>query len=145
MANYPIHLRQARHNEAFAAQLAADTALPFFDWLITVCFYAAVHYAEALFYFQPGIVHTESACPAGEVRHAYRARMLRQIAGHKCWHSYRKLLDASYNVRYLGLAMQHPNQIAVQYYTRADARRMYSEMLANVREAAQSHLDSLSS
>jgi hypothetical protein len=138
MANYRNHLRQARHNEAFAAQLAADKSLPYFDWLITVCFYAAVHYAEALFYFQPEIQHTESACPVDEERHAYRARMLRRTAGEQCYRSYRKLRDASYNVRYLGLAMQRPNDIAVHYYTLADAQRMFSDALANVRIAVES-------
>ncbi len=141
MANYPNHWRQAQHNEAFAAELAGHDPLPYLDWLITVSFYAAVHYAEALFFFQEGIVHTESACPDQMSQHAFRMRKIREILGKQCWKSYRKLQVSSYNVRYLGLAQEKPADIAVQYYSLQDAKRMYSVHLRKVRDAIQQELD----
>jgi hypothetical protein len=137
MANYLDHLNQAEHNESFAAQLDANPNLQHWDWLITVAFYAAVHYVEALFFFHNDIVHTELACPEHD-KHAFRARKVRALLGDKCWRSYRKLQDASYNARYLAFAQ--PTKIAVQYYSRNDAKNMYSIHLATMRDAVKQQL-----
>lgn len=134
MANLLNHLNQAKHNEIFAKQLDADTRLIHWDWLITVSFYAAVHYLEALFFVHSDIVHTELACVTGDL-HAFRAAKVRQLLGRDCWKSYRRLLDASYNVRYLGLADREPDKLAVDYYSSDEARRMYRVHLSKVRDA----------
>jgi hypothetical protein len=137
MANLLDHLNQAEHNESFAAQLDGDPDLRYWDWLITVAFYAAVHYVEALFFVHREIGHTETACPDLD-RHAFRARKVKDLLGTKCWRSYRKLQDSSYNVRYLDLAK--PTKIAVQYYSRNDAKNMYSTHMAKVRDAVKQEL-----
>jgi hypothetical protein len=140
MANLRNHLDQAEHNKSFAAQLDADPALSHWDWLITVAFYAAVHYVEALFFLDPDIGHTEEACPDGLSEHAYRAGKVKDLLGKDCWKSYRNLQNASYNVRYLGLAQKQPANIAVDYYSCDDAKRMYSVHLSIVRNAVQAEL-----
>jgi len=60
MANLTDHLDQARHNEKLAQNLLNDPDLQHWDWLITIAFYTAVHYAEAVFFVNFG--HTESTC-----------------------------------------------------------------------------------
>lgn len=137
MANLLDHLEQAKHNESFAAQLDADPGLQHWDWLITVAFYAAVHYVEALFFMHSDIVHTQSAC-TGHDKHAFRASKVKDLLGTGCWRSYRKLQTSSYNARYLAFAQ--PAKIAVQYFSRDDAKRMYSVNLSNVRNAVLAEL-----
>lgn len=44
MATYQEHIDRASHNEALVASLPSGFA----DWRITVTFYAAVHYVEAV-------------------------------------------------------------------------------------------------
>jgi hypothetical protein len=41
------HLAQAQHNAELARLLAQD--MVYKDWIITITFYAALHYVEALF------------------------------------------------------------------------------------------------
>ena len=65
---------------------------------------------------------------------------LSSYLGNRCWKCYRKLQNATYNVRYLGLARARPLEIAVQYYSRDDAQRMYSTDLAIVREEVKASL-----
>jgi hypothetical protein len=139
MANLPDHLRQAQHNETFAEQLYQDGHLQHWDWLITVCFYAAVHYAEALFFACSAFTHTESV-PNGKDKHAFREKKVLDILGHDCYRSYRKLRLSSHDVRYLGQSKQRPGQIAIHYYSLADARKMYSSHLPKVREAVLAKL-----
>ncbi len=140
MANLLDHLKQAEHNKSFAEELDVNPDLRHWDWLITAAFYAAVHYVEALFFLDPGIVHTEEACPDSVTEHAYRAGKVKELLGNECWKSYRNLQDASYNVRYLGLARKRPAKIAIDYYTRDDAKRMYSVHLSKVRDAVRVEL-----
>lgn len=139
MANWDNHLRQAEHNERLAAQLNADLQLRHWDWLITIAFYAAVHYVEAAFFFIDEIVHTETACKDTD-RHAFRATQVRHHLGDGCWRSYRKLQIASYNVRYLALAEQQPANTAIQYYPLDEARRFYTMHLAQVRQTVKDRL-----
>ncbi|AFM04445.1 HEPN domain-containing protein [Bernardetia litoralis DSM 6794] len=42
------HLEQAKHNQEFLSEM--ETAFPqkFFDWKITISFYVAIHYLQAL-------------------------------------------------------------------------------------------------
>ena len=137
MANLPDHLNQAKHNETLAEKLIAED-LRHWDWLITIAFYAAVHYAEAVFFIEFG--HTETACRTGD-KHAYRARKVKELFGGECWRSYRKLQTSCYNVRYLGLADRKPGEIAVRYYSLEQAKQMYNDDLTKFREAALGKLN----
>ena len=48
MPNIPERIRQARHNFKFLESLEiARLSGEFSDWVVTVCFYTAVHYIEA--------------------------------------------------------------------------------------------------
>lgn len=47
MATEEIHLRQAKHNEQFLDTFDLATT-PYLDWVVTVIFYAALHYIRAL-------------------------------------------------------------------------------------------------
>jgi hypothetical protein len=47
MATEEIHLRQAKHNEQFLDTFDLSTT-PYLDWVVTVIFYAALHYIRAL-------------------------------------------------------------------------------------------------
>lgn len=132
MANWDNHLKQAQHNERLAAQMEANPDLKHWDWLITIAFYAAVHYVEAAFFFT-NIGHTEQACQDGDM-HAFRARNVQVHLDKDSWKSYRKLQNASYNVRYLALAQQQPTDIAIHYYSLADAKQFFTTHLAQVRE-----------
>lgn len=42
------HLNQAKHNEAFLKTIDQAASDNYFDWKITVCFYASIHYLRAL-------------------------------------------------------------------------------------------------
>ena len=139
MANWDNHFRQAKHNEALAGQLEATSDLRHWDWLITTAFYAAVHYVEAAFFFISDIVHTETACLNGD-KHAFRTRGVRSNLGNECWRSYRKLQEASYNVRYLALANTQPLDIAIKYYSLNDAKDLYNLHLAKVRQCVEAKL-----
>jgi hypothetical protein len=40
------HIKQAKHNEEFVV-FCNPTASPYPDWIVTIIFYAAIHYIEA--------------------------------------------------------------------------------------------------
>jgi hypothetical protein len=140
MASLIDHLRQAQHNEALAGDLDSPGGLKYRDWLITVAFYAAVHYVEALFTTVKTIGHTETACPASESRHRFRQEKVQTQLGKKPWESYRKLRIASEDVRYLysrfGKVGTGPD-----YYDCEDAKRFFRHDLKVVRDAVGRHIN----
>lgn len=139
MADLVDHYGQAQHNEEFAESLNAQPDLAYWDWLITVSFYAAVHYVEAYFSTVSSLGHSEQAC--GKLSpHTFRARAVKEHL-RACWRSYRKLQDASWNVRYLALANQGQSGLAVSYYSRRDASRMYDVHLDTIRETVNKKLN----
>lgn len=82
------HLEQARHNANFYATIDKAVCA---DWAITVLFYTALHYVDALL-AQQG-VHPTS--------HAGRNRALERIAELRpIYADYESLKNASYNARY---------------------------------------------
>lgn len=42
------HIDQAKHNESLLSDLEIDHPTIYFDWKVTVCFYVALHYLQAL-------------------------------------------------------------------------------------------------
>jgi hypothetical protein len=132
MADFLDHIHQAEHNEALGEILA--TQLPNYrDWLITVSFYAAIHYVEADFARDPDIGHSVASQRENETPHDCRKRLVRRKYSRECWKSYRELYEASHNVRYLACA--RPGR-AIDYYTRQDTERFFRHHLRVVREAA---------
>lgn len=88
MATKDEHLAKAKHNEAFVAALAD----PFWDWAVTVTFYAALHYVMAF------LATKADHPPTHQVRnsHIHRDRVLRPI-----YIDYRELQNESEDARYL--------------------------------------------
>lgn len=85
------HLEQAKHNEDFAKALFALKS-PHYDWVITLCFYSALHY---IYYkIAPDHIlnsHTElDAC----IRKEYKNNPT-------IWAKYAKIKNSSENCRYL--------------------------------------------
>jgi hypothetical protein len=140
MANLVDHMNQAEHNQELAEQLDQDQSLQHWDWLITISFYAAVHYVEAFLEGVPSIGHTETACKKNNL-HAFRKKAVLKHLGRDCFRSYRDLLEASYAVRYLGRAIKHRKPgIATTYYTRQDASEMLNKDLKKIREAVEAKI-----
>jgi hypothetical protein len=137
MADYYDHIRQAEHNEALGEILATQLQR-YRDWLITVSFYAAIHYVEADFAEDPVIKHSETSKWEGETPHDCRQRLVKRKYGRDCWKSYRKLREASRDVRYLARAIPPRRKpgTALDYYTQQDAEYFFRHHLKVVREAA---------
>jgi hypothetical protein len=140
MASLVDHLRQAQHNEALAGDLTSHGGLKYRDWLITISFYAAVHYVEAFFTTLPAIGHTESSCPAGQGRHRFRQDKVREHLNKTAWDSYRKLRNASEDVRYL-LSRFGKVGTGPDYYDSNDAERFFRRDLTAVRDAVAEHIN----
>lgn len=124
MADYLQHLEQAEHNESLCKLLATQHE-SYRDWLITISFYAAIHYVEAGFAQDRSIGHSEKHKREQESEHTCRQRLVRQKYDKACWLKYKLLREASHNVRYLGKAKTNPLGTAVTYYTRQQALDFY--------------------
>ncbi len=140
MADLCDHLRQAWHNEELAEKLATPSGLKYRDWLITIAFYAAVHYVEALFFTVDGIVHTERACPDHRSKHTFREGRVKEQLGKNPWESYRELSNASKIARYLPYAMGKPGT-GLDYYEDEDAKELFEHHLGTVRDAVGEHIN----
>ncbi len=128
MADFIDHLHQAQHNMDCAKRLVSNPQDR--DWAITAAFYSAVHFAEAGFNNNE-ILHSESKCPSTISPHKFRENMVKAKFGNICFRSYRKLFDASYNVRYLPMTYSTTG-IALDYYSQADAIKFIDTELATI-------------
>jgi hypothetical protein len=100
------HIAQAKHNEQFASSLKSD--LTYKDWIITVCFYAALHYIESVFFKIPTVQHTITNIPTdpttGKRRcseHAWRRQLVRNNCSQNVYIHFQKLYTNSMTARYL--------------------------------------------
>jgi len=118
MAEFFVHLSQARHNESLAEYLLDK---PYYDWAITACFYSAIHYFEArLFieYTQNDKKHSESSIPLDEkgewkyTPHRWRERLVHNHFSRSTWISFRNLREASELARYLSY---YPERLKVVF------------------------------
>ena len=83
MSDYNAHLTQAKHNESLAQDLF--NTLSYKDWIITVSFYAAIHYIEAELANLIRPIHSDSDVPinpnTGKQRcsvHQWREELVRK-------------------------------------------------------------------
>lgn len=132
MASEADHIAQAGHNEALAQELSND--LTYKDWLITVAFYAAIHYVEASL-ARDSVGHSETARgrPNGMSLHAWREELVRRRGrSQQCWRSYRMLRNESTNARYLNLQARGRG-MAIAYYSDNDALAFFQNDLPNVK------------
>jgi len=131
MASEADHVAQAGHNEALAQELGND--LIYKDWLITVAFYAAIHYVEASLARGSGRhCDTDRLRPRRVSIHKWREDLVRSRCTQRCWRSYRALKNESMNARYLKLWSTSPG-MAVAYYSDNDALHFFQTDLPNVK------------
>lgn len=143
MADFKVHLPQAKHNEEVANRLVQE--YPFHDWGITAAFYAAIHYLEC-WLFNRKEKHTETSIPIGSdgkllyTPHAWRERIVQNELSRDAFTSFRKLRDASETARYLSLyrigRAHDPKWLdkpASNYFTQEDARNMVEKSLTTLK------------
>lgn len=121
MAELPVHISQAEHNEK-TAEFLLDK--PFFDWAITACFYSAIHYFEARLFFDSSEIdkkHTEKGIPVDPITgdttitpHRWRERVIHDRYSQNAWKSFRNLKEASEIARYLS---HYPKRGLVSFKT----------------------------
>jgi hypothetical protein len=141
MADYGIHLSQAKHNEEVAKKLVKEP--PCHDWGITAAFYAAIHYFECWLYNREE-KHTETSIPVGEdgkflhTPHAWREKLVERNLCKEAFKSFRKLRDASETARYLSFHRIHPgikpswiDKPAPAYFSPKDAVNFVEKVLSN--------------
>ncbi|MDY6833450.1 MAG: hypothetical protein SVY53_01440 [Chloroflexota bacterium] len=144
MADYRVHLSQARHNEEIADKLVQEP--PFHDWAVTAAFYAAIHYFEC-WMFNSSHKHSETSIPMSNGKIKYSPHTWRQLIVEKefdkpVWKSFRKLRDGSQTARYLspsrpwhGVSPRWLNKPASDYFTPEAARKMVENNLAILKAA----------
>jgi len=143
MADYRVHLSQARHNEEVARKLAREP--PYHDWGITAGFYAAIHYLEC-WLFNRKEKHTETSIPIGKdgrflyTPHAWRERIVERNLSKKAFKSFRKLRDASETARYLSLYRVRPGMMpgwldrpVPDYFSPENASNLVEKSLRNLK------------
>lgn len=143
MADYRVHLSQAKHNEEVARKLVKEP--PYHDWGITAGFYSAIHYLEC-WLFNRKEKHTETSIPVGGdgkfkyTPHAWREKIVERDLSERAFKSFRKLKDASETARYLSLYRVHagrePNWLdkpAPDYFTPEDAGNLVEKDLGNLK------------
>lgn len=148
MADYKVHLSQAKHNEEVARKLVKEP--PYHDWGITAAFYSAIHYLEC-WLFNREEKHTETSIPVGEdgrflsTPHAWREKIVERDLRRRAFKSFRKLRDASETARYLSLYRVHrPSRVrprtrgwidrpAPDYFNPEDARNLVEKSLENLK------------
>lgn len=136
MGDLLAHIYQAHHNEHCASFLIGNKP-EYRDWAITATFYSAVHLVEACFTTESSIQHTETASDRGkgEEKHSYRARKVRELAK-PAYQDYRKLMEASQDVRYL--SSQHPlATTSADYYSHDTVKDMVESVLPRIRQQLQ--------
>lgn len=139
MADYNVHLSQAKHNEEVANKLVNEP--PYHDWGITAGFYAAIHYLEC-WLFDKKEKHTETSIPVDPdgkllyTAHAWREQIIQKRLSKDAFKSFRKLRDASETARYLSLyrigAGRSPNWLdkpASDYFKPEDAKTLVEKDL----------------
>jgi len=121
MSQRQEHLTQAQHNERLANDLNYLTGFP--DWVITIAFYASVHYVEAMITTKPER-HSETSRPSEKSYHGWRADLLRKYH-RKIWIEYRTLYEESRNARYL--INQKSVRFGPPYYSDSYAAQLLSK------------------
>lgn len=140
MASIQVHIAQANHNENLATELA-NNLLQYRDWIITVSFYAAIHYVEAKLYQIPNVLHTDTSIPMhADGRSQYGFHGWRKFLINKHFHaafkSFRKLDEASRIVRYLvDPSRQHLAIAGQQYFSEQETKNFLFICLKDVKSA----------
>jgi len=110
--------------------------------VVTVAFYSAIHYVEAVFSNNPAIEHTDTSIPThpdGRWRHSphqWRMRLLEDNYPQAVWKGFRNLYNESYIARYLLTPGRHGVVVttdAQTHWTDQDARDFADVDLCNIK------------
>ncbi len=152
MADYPIHIAQAEHNEEAAQKLAFEP--PYHDWGITAAFYSAIHYFESWLFYE-GERHTETSIPPDEegklkyTAHGWREKIIVNKLTRVGFKAFRKLRDSSETARYLSLSRLGTKSIewldrpASQYFKPQHAQKMVEKDLQTLKKELKIDLSKL--
>lgn len=133
MSSYHAHLIQARHNEDLIQLLGPDSR-EFPDWVITATFYSALHYLEAGFNNNIGILHSHLCKLRNEPLHHTRQRLLRLHYSLQAYQSYRDIYDASIRSRYLYDPVKRQDVLSgYAHHTTQELKHFYCTDLDNIR------------
>lgn len=104
MADFLVHISQAEHNESLADYLI-NMDRPYHDWVITICFYSAIHYFEAWLFITntDNNKHSYTSMPQdyNKSPHSWREDLIHRSFSVEVWKSFRKLRTQSEIARYL--------------------------------------------
>lgn len=130
------HIAQALHNEEFAVSL--KTKLTYKDWLITVCFYSALHYIEAHFFNIPAIQHSITTIPKDPStgkwqcsEHGWRMKLVQRNLPPNVYIHFKKLHANSTTARYLDT---NKNALSSSYFSNQDALNAFDKDLQMIKK-----------
>ena len=126
MASRRLHVRQAKHNERLIDHLDINKTT-FHDWIVTITFYAALHYIEVDFAQKPHIGHSTS--------HRERSRRVQREYNLQIYRSYRELYNNSRIARYLWNPVTRTDvQQGYKYFSRQNIQDFYNVDLKNIKQ-----------
>ncbi len=126
MASRTLHVRQAKHNELLINHLDINKTI-FHDWVVTITFYAALHYIEADFAQKSHIGHSTS--------HRERNRLVQREYNLQIYRSYRELYNNSRIARYLWNPVSRTVRQGYKYFSRQDIQVFYNIDLTNIKQS----------
>jgi len=98
-----VNIDKAKHNEDFIKLIKKHGTNDYNDWIITVCFYAALHYIKAYLKFKKvtaGFSHNQIDEQINPNNKKSKARLPEKI-----YNSYYELYRSSRNARYTAVYM----------------------------------------
>lgn len=136
MPSHSDHIAQAAHNEEFGLFLKGN--LKYKDWLITVCYYASLHYIEAAFAGIPHIQHSTLNIPKDPATgkdkysvHGWRNQLIKNNLPRQVFICYRKLESNSQTARYLDI---NRSGSATSYFTDQDSLNTFDKDLQTIKQ-----------
>lgn len=128
MPSVNLHRDQAIHNENLARELLRS--LQYRDWVITVSFYAAIHFVDSKLATMIPPVHPEKNAPRAQCSvHTYRLRLVRKYYG-AISSQYAKLRHSAEIARYLGSGTYSIPTISHHYFSDGDTRNHFNDLQA---------------
>jgi len=147
MAEFKVHISQAKHNESLASFLI-DIDKSYNDWAITVCFYSAIHYFEARLFIMKAIInerHSDTSVPLDDEGkqkysvHRWREELIQDNFPQDIWKSYRKLRLDSELARYLTYPPSETEQPSYRYFQPSHSKKSLKN-LENIKSGFNTEL-----
>jgi len=131
MAAEREHLKQAWHNTILSKELSDQKQVHYRDWIITVSFYAALHFVEAWLSTTEMVsaVRYKNSNNVKKSIHKIRSDLVKNNTDRSTAHSYKQLYTMSMQARYL---MNNGAIAAYNYFDNSDAERAVSDYLVNI-------------